>query len=447
MKKSRTPANDNRERIFVIFGHAKRDQPDPSKPDLHSMELKALDEAIGSAEAANDLVELSIAKFRKLNHGREVSDETYLDLVAGLSQDKKIPATCDCCGVVVRVSGDTSLRINRRYYHPKENLATQPDQSRRCKRRATPDPRYEAKRLEKAANKARQNDPKTSSGDAVDVVNEPELTAAQRYKLNRENFYKSEHVRDFILISRAMLGRDYTPSAVYAILLKADENRLWGHIHDPVLAPFQLLAQRGLQFKLNLTPEYHDEISFSLKQIFTTEDKEQRRLRPSDLRLYGRFAGYHHNAIKYLERFPGLDTHYLVKRDFTNSAQEISDHEKTWLRKQPMKLGASPDNVMTASTPVAEMPTQLPKINFANYGIDRDNLEYLQVNAATAAKLAMVSRLRLKITNPANDNVRAVAKVQQLEDRVKDIVENLGPYPQPKRKISKKLVHRTKSEL
>ncbi len=325
------------ERKYVIYGHA-----NPARQAIERVKLTAM---LQTAETAQDAEAMQLSKFRLDNLGRKVPLDTALQLLGSTkSKDWVIAPTCSSCGEEVHLTGVHSLKTKATYAHAPLDPATAP--AERCELRSNLDTRFVGH---------------TGHHD-------PELA-----KKNRAAFYQPEIVAQFVQVAHNILGRDYKSDVPERVLQRADEMKIWSQVHDPKLAPFQLLALTGNRFDATFKEGARHKIGFVLEQHFTAEDQNKGSLHPSDLRLYGVFAHLRHQGSAKLWSIPGLKRH--MGSMVSQQAWEAARRETT---------GQQLD-ILNPAPPAA-----------AHYGKDAAKNTYLIVSHATADKLAPISYTQLQ---------------------------------------------------
>lgn len=317
------------ERAFVIFGH--RD------PEEQAKERLLLETARQSAEAAQNGEALRLAEFRLANLGRKVTLDTLL-VLQGTNQSKKWPvrATCSCCGEAIHVQKVHSLKGKTVWAHPALDPATAPKE--RCELRSNLDTRYVGH----------------------EGTYDPE--AAKR---NRAAFFQPEIVANFVQVARAVLAHNYTPDVPAKIIRRADELKAWNTMHDPLLAPFQLLSLTGNKFDVTFNKGRKARIGFVLDKVYSPEAMNAGQIEPSEVRMFGIFADRQRQGETRLWTIPGV--------------QKMRDQlvEQSWLNARREVTKTQADFVGAPALPEA-----------ANFGVSSGNRQYLIVNHSTAAKLA-----------------------------------------------------------
>lgn len=320
------------ERKYVIYGHA--------NPALQAKERVKLTEMLQAAETAQDAEAVQLSKFRLDNLGRKVPLDTAVQLLGSTkSKDWVVAPTCSSCGEEVHLTGVHSLKTKATYAHAPLDPATAP--AERCELRSNVDTRFVGH---------------TGHHD-------PELA-----KKNRAAFYQPEIVAQFVQVAHNILGRDYKTDIPERVLQRADELKIWSQVHDPKLAPFQLMALTGNRFDATFLDGSRHKIGFVLEQHYTAKDQNNGSLHPSDLRLYGVFAHHRYQGAAKLWSIPGLKRHW----GFMVSQQD-------WDAARRETTGQQLD-ILTPAPPAT-----------AHYGKDAAKKTYLIVSHATTDNLAPIS--------------------------------------------------------
>ncbi|MEJ0063750.1 MAG: hypothetical protein WDO70_11300 [Alphaproteobacteria bacterium] len=355
-----TPAYN---RQYVIYGHA--DATEQAK------ERALLEEKLGEAKTTQDGFAVQKIEFKLSNLGRLVSLETFQRLEGSLSKRWQVKPTCQACGEEVFVRGTTSLKVKRAYFHAAEDKKTQPKE--RCPLRANLDVRHFV-----------------DGGPSVDMSEQ-----------NRRQFYQPEVVAKFLQVAKNILGRDYKPYIPEKILERADELKIWGQIHDPLTAPFQLLALDGNVFNVTLPGGTRSQISFMLNQRYTADDRNNGNPDPGDIRMYAHFSQPIRQGSSKLYKIPGLRREWLsARREITNQIDLFE--------------GPSPAN-----------PS-------GHYGKTAGQ-EYIVVSRDTAEKLSRLNYAGVSAAMSHNENVPEI--MRSLVTHTDAIIAKYGnPEPTPPRR-------------
>jgi hypothetical protein len=352
-------------REFLIYGH--------TNPVEQAKERNFLETIRQAAEAAQDSNALQRAEFKLTNLGRKIHFDTLLALEGSAnSKDWQIKPTCSCCGETVHLHGVNSLKVKTTYAHPPLDPATKPEQ--RCALRSNLDERYVGH----------------------EGTHDPALA-----RKNRAAFYQPEIVAHFVQVAKHILGHDYKPEMPETILQNADKAKLWDKVHDPKLAPFQLLALTGNKFDVTFDKGTHGKIGFHLEKNYSVDDINNNRTEPSDIRLYGHFSVRRNQGQAKLWTIPGL--------------KRIRPHlvSQKWVRAQQEVTARQPDLI---STPIPQ----------AHYG-KASGYEYIIVNHNTAQKLAPYSYTTI---HQAMTQGGTVSEIQQtLLIRTDALIDRLGAGP------------------
>lgn len=365
MMPARKQIQRGEKREFLIYGH--------TDPVEQAKERALLETDKKAAEAGQDSSALQRVEFKLTNLGRKIHLDTLLALEGSAnSKDWQIKPTCPCCGEMVHLHGVNSLKVKTTYAHTPLDPATKPEQ--RCALRANLDERYVGH----------------------EGTHDPALA-----KKNRAAFYQPEIVANFVQVAKNILGYDYKPEVPEAILQNADKTRLWDKVHDPKLAPFQLLALTGNKFDVTFDKGTRGKIGFHLEKNYTPDDINNGKTEPSDIRLYGHFSVRRNQGQAKLWTIPGL--------------KRIRPHliSQKWVRAQQEVTARQPDLI---STPIPQ----------AHYG-KTGGYEYIIVNHNTAQKLAPHSYTAIQ---QAMMQSGVVSEIQQtLIQRTDALIERLGAGP------------------
>ncbi|MBP7252107.1 MAG: hypothetical protein KBA75_01330 [Alphaproteobacteria bacterium] len=313
----------------MIYGH--RD------PEQQAKERLLLETARQSAALAQNADAVRLAEFRLVNLGRKVTLDTLL-VLQGTNKSKKweIKATCSCCGEPVHLQKVHSLKGKTVWAHPALDPVTAPKE--RCDLRANLDTRY------------------------IGHEGTYDPDAAKR---NRAAFFQPEIVASFVQVAKAVLAHNYKPEIPAQILRRADELKAWNTMHDPKLAPFQLLALTGNKFDVTFKEGRKARIGFVLDKVYSPEAMNAGQIEPSEVRMFGIFADRQRQGETRLWTIPGVQKmrEHLIEQSWLDARREVT-------KRQGDFLGAP----------------ALPAT--ANFGESRDHRQYLIVNHSTVEKLA-----------------------------------------------------------
>lgn len=381
MAETKQTINRRQERAFVIYGH--RDPVEQAK------ERVLLETIRQGAEAAQDAEALRLAQYRLANLGRKVMLDTLLAL-QGTNQSRKWPvkATCSCCGEAVHLQKVHSLKGKTVWAHPPLDPATAPKE--RCDLRSNLDTRYVGH----------------------EGTYDPE--AAKR---NRAAFFQPEIVAKFVQVAKAVLAHNYKPEVPAQILRRADELKAWNTMHDPRLAPFQLLSLTGNKFDVTFKEGTKARIGFVLDKIYSPEAMNAGQIEPSEVRMFGVFADRQRQGQTRLWTIPGV--------------QKMRDHlvEQAWLDARREVTKRQADFIGAPALPTV-----------ANFGESADKRQYLIVNHSTAEKLAPHSYGTLHTTISSGGSVSET--LRGLLTRTDGLIAQFGSGPERQQRLRVKATPR-----
>lgn len=371
-------AQRREDRTQVIYGHA-----DLAKQVI---ERAAIEAQMQSLQGSGDTKSLSLLKMKRDNLGRKVTLETFIALEGSDPKKWQVKPTCSCCGDDVFLHGVNSLRTTTKYMHPPIDPATKPEE--RCRLRSN-----------------LQRDDESSSGSKHVSARE-----------NRSAFYQPEIVGQFVQVARAILGRNaYGEDALRQTLKNADALKVWDKVHDPDLAPYQLLGLENNRYRNKFHNGTIDDVSFMVEKRLTPEDHNKDSLVPSDVRLYGRFTDRLYQGEGRLHHIPGLADDNLRKKLLsTQRAATLKARGITHEAQVPMFIG--PPEPLTA-----------------HYGRDRAGNQFVVVGHATTRRLAPFSYTGMKQAQESGATISLVA--QSFIKRVDALMQEFaaGPVRDPRK--------------
>lgn len=360
-------------RKYVIYGHA--------DAALQAKERVRLTEMRQAAETAQDAEAMQLSKFRLDNLGRKVPLDTAVQLLGSTrSKDWIVAPTCTSCGEEVHLAGIHSLKVKATYVHPPLDPATAP--AERCALRSNLDTRF--------VGHTGQHDPELA-------------------RKNRAAFYQPEIVAQFVQVAHNILGRDYQRDVPERILQRADEMKIWQQVHDPKLAPFQLLALTGNRFDGTFKDGARHKIGFVLEQQYTAQDQNEGKLNPSDLRFYGVFATRRHQGQSRLWNIPGVQR--MLSRMVSQQAWDAARRETT----------GSQLDMLNPAKPAT-----------AHFGKDAAGHQYLIVSHATADALSPLNYTQVRNAAAAGNGQNEYRS--SLVARTDALIAQFGDGPLRRRK-------------
>ncbi len=335
------------DRDFVLYGH--------NDPIVQAHERAILARSLADATASLDTGAVKLARMRLDNLGRRVDLAMFRHMEGTKSKQWLVRPTCQACDEAVFIRAADSLLTRTQYFHQPLEPAT----AARCELRVNPNALYP----EHSAEHGRASP-----------------------RANRAAFYQPENVIRFIQMVKKILGTDYKSEIPGQILAHADRNKVWDKVHDPALAPFQLLALQDNRFDVTFANGRKSTISFMLDKQRGAMDAKTGEMQPGPVRLFAHFLPRQGQVVQKSFAIPAL-------------------RHRVWDDATPVgKFGAppqalrdilvAPDFARAQTAATGQQPlfpinkTDLPAPNF---GRDRAGHEYIVVNHDTAHRLAPLS--------------------------------------------------------
>ena len=342
------------DRDFVIYGH--RD------PLLQEKERAILTRSLEAATVMQDSTALRLARMRLDNLGGRVALDVFHQMEGEHSKNWLVHPTCQSCHEDVFLRAAHSLLARTQYYHHPLEPAAAPQE--RCELRVGLHTVY------------------------------PEHSGAHGHaapRTNRAAFYQPEHIARFIQIVRKVLGQDYRPELPEQILAHADRNKIWDKVHDPVLAPFQLLTLRDNQFEITFSSGKKSVVGFMLHKQRSAADIKAGQIHPSIVRMYAHFLPRDGHGVEKLHTIPAL-------RHYAWDGMPLADQYMAPPRALHETLIAQKfyDAQLASTRQQRLFPIDKAAVPPPNFGKDIANHEYFVVSAATAHRMAPHSYAAIK---------------------------------------------------